>query len=137
MILHPPFKITPSLCAGLRIGDHSWISLLSAKAGENRGGEKCHIASQDWGFEIFTPDFVYINEDLNTAHGDIVHAFSDFLCFLTNDVEKLLIPEEDREELSFPAHVVAWAEENLMDLQMLEAEIEEENGDPRSELIEL
>ncbi|MFA5375865.1 MAG: hypothetical protein WC455_09000 [Dehalococcoidia bacterium] len=133
MILHPPFKITPSLCAGLRIGDHSWISLLSAKAGENRGGEKCHIASQDWGFEIFTPDFVYINEDLNTAHGDIVHAFDDFLCFLTCEPD--IMPGD---EPLFPPHVLEWAKQNEDELSMLRSDItDDESGIARSELIEL
>jgi len=131
MILQPPFEISPSLCAALRVGD-SWISLLSAKAGEDRGGEGCHIASQDWGFEIFTPDFVYITDDLNTVHGDIVHAFDDFLCFLTCDPD--IMPGD---EPLFPPHVMEWAKKNEDELSMLRSDICDENGIARSDLIEM
>lgn len=137
MILHPPFEISPSLCASLRVGD-SWISLLGVGPGQNRGTERVSISSMDWSFEILMPSkeaegqyVEYVNSDLNTTHRSIVQAFDDFLCFLT------CYDTVSGEEPPFPPAVMEWAKQHEYDLEELRGDIQDKNGFPDDSLIEL
>lgn len=133
MILHHPFFIGSALSAALKVGDDATLTLLETELGERDTAT----------FELMTPEFVYVDDRMQSGmqgFESTVEAFATFLNFLEAAVESFDYGRRtgrDGENMTlFPRYVVEWAYENRGAIEEARACIEDENGDPLTSLIE-
>jgi hypothetical protein len=131
MKLHAPFKISARLGPALKIGD-SWLTLLTIKLGSS-GRERATFA-------IDTPDFEYVDSELQSGVGgftSMVEAFETYLGFLEASAEACFYgPKSENYDL-FPPNVTEWAHAHSNDLSMARSDICDENGNVLEDLITL
>lgn len=134
MILHPPFIIGLGLYPALQIAD-STLYLLNSY-------EVTTVNRNRAIFLLVTPAFEYMDKGLESGVGGFrsrVDAFEAFLGFLSAAVESAKY--ESRTGLEgectnlFPLHVVDWAVEHIDEIKMLAAQMQDEDGNLRTNLI--
>lgn len=131
MVLHSPFIISSALAPGLQIGGAT-LSLLSTEE-VHRGGFFRACAK----FELYTPDFIHVDEDLGSGVGGFhstVEIFETYLSFLEAAAESHRYGGENSD--LFPKHVVAWAADHIDDIAAVRMSICDEDGNPNVSLIE-
>lgn len=133
MILHQPFFIGSAFCPALKVGEHATLTLLETNLGERDTAT----------FELATPTFTYVDDRMQSGgHGfnSTVGIFETFLQFLEAAVESFdyehRTGRKDDDMTLFPRYVVEWAYENRDAIEEARASIEDENGDPLTNLIE-
>ena len=139
MILKPPFVITPRLVPGLEVGG-AWLHLLGVAAGR----EGRHVATMVFDFQNGTE---YIDSTMQSGVGGfrgVVVIFDTYLTFLLAAVEtyehnvrnygRYITPEP---EAGFPRYVVEWAANHKDELECIQCEIQNEDGEAVESLIEV
>lgn len=125
MILHHPFFIGSALAPALKIGEHATLTLLETKMGERDTAV----------FELATPEFVYVDDQMQSGmqgFDSTVEAFATFLSFLDAAVESFdyehRTGRKDDDMTLFPRYVVEWAYENRSAVGEVRSSIEDETG---------
>ena len=140
MKLHPPFIISSALAPGLKIGEGATLSLLAIEPDDDAGplGRR-HRAR----FELYTPDFSYVDTELRSGQGgfcSLVEAFETFLAFLEAAGESFNYQQRTGRPGNvdlFPPYVVAWAAEHGDDLACARMDITDpDSGESLHHLIE-
>lgn len=133
MILHQPFFIGSALCPALKVGGHATLTLLETNLGERDTAT----------FELATPEFVYVVDRVQSGmqgFDSTVEAFATFMCFLDAAVESFDYEHRTGRKgdnmTHFPHYVVEWAFENRDAIEEARTSIEDENGNPLTNLIE-
>lgn len=135
MILDPPFLISSALAPALKIGSAT-LSLLDVKLPDADGRDAAV-------FELQTPDFTYIDEQMKSGvggyHGtvDIFEGFLGFLAACGESVRCVAYSGEPGENAGiFPLHVATWCAENLDEIEATACSITDEDGNVNYNLIE-
>lgn len=124
MQLNEPFKITPRLLPGLRIGD-AWLHLEWAK----RPGDGGRMRYQ-WTIDL-EDGSEFTGDDLQTGAGGgtLQDGFSSLLGFLGAAADsyayQMRTGRAGETMDLFPAPVVEWAYQNSEEITLLEMEIED------------
>lgn len=129
MILHEPFKISARLGPALQIGD-GWLTLLTIKQDDDR---------QHAAFVLDTPEFVHVDQGLQSGYGGfrgLVAPFESFLGFMEAAAEAYSYGPDSDCYAIFPLHVMEWAHENSNEISMLGAVLRTEDGDVNESLID-
>jgi hypothetical protein len=120
MTLHVPFIITARLLPGVKVGDHSFISIEFDGVTEDRR----------YRYHLDTPDFEFSQSDLKSGvGGDGLQAGMESLLDLlgaAGDSWKANGPGDA--DALFPDHVAEWAYQQSEELALLRCELQEHPG---------
>lgn len=120
MKLTSPLEITPSLMAGVRVGD-GWVGVEPAE------GHVDHYGKPAWRYQISTEDIEHEGNDLH-SWGDAREVTAALLDFLGAAAEAYKAQmggrESDNADL-FPPDVMEWAYQHDDELSILSCELQE------------
>ena len=118
-----PLEITPSLMAGVRVGD-GWVGVEEA-------GDVDGYGKPAWRYQISAEGIEHEGDDLY-SFGHEREVIASLLDFLGAAAEaygyKLRTGRESDNSDLFPPDVTAWAYQNKDELSILVCELEEDNG---------
>jgi len=121
MEISAPLEITPSLMAGVRVGD-GWVGVEPAE------GMVDHYGKPAWRYQILAEGIEHEGNDLH-GWGDAREMCASLLCFLGAAAEAYRAGmggrESDNADL-FPAPIMEWAYQNEDELSLLACELEDE-----------
>lgn len=109
-----PFIISSRLKPAIKVGDAT-ISIETVRL--RRDGR------YQYRYFIDTPEFEYVEADIQTHKHDLKEALSTLLSFLGAAAEAYNRPNSDNKDL-FPSNVMEWAHQNSDEISMAQLELE-------------